>query len=185
MRYSFLGERSTGHTTLKVKIFSLISLLDRTIMLCYGSTLARAGFLCGLLTRNTWFVHRFEVSRTNLLTLDQQRQFEAVARNEYTKDENRSPVNCSLFYVALRKKAVLQGLWRMAGGDKEQITTQRFLAHDFEDPRWRTAALKNAYALLSKRRFSTLNSLKPYYSIMTFSSNLCNYRIRSSFLFIS
>ncbi|KAM0475522.1 hypothetical protein ACHAPX_006843 [Trichoderma viride] len=82
-----------------------------------------------------------------------QRQFEAVARNEYTKDRNRSPVNCSLFYIALRKKAVLQGLWRMAGGDKEQITTQKFLAHDFEEPRWRTAALKNAYALLSKRRF--------------------------------
>ncbi|GFP60521.1 regulator of V-ATPase in vacuolar membrane protein 1 [Trichoderma asperellum] len=82
-----------------------------------------------------------------------QRQFEAVARNEYTKDGNRNPVNCSLFYIALRKKAVLQGLWRMAGGDKEQITTQRFLAHDFEEARWRTAALKNAYALLSKRRF--------------------------------
>jgi hypothetical protein len=48
----------------------------------------------------------------------------------------------------------------MAGGDKEQITTQRFLAHDFEEPRWRTAALKNAYALLSKRRFSTLKSLQ-------------------------
>ncbi|KAL6879618.1 RAVE protein 1 C terminal domain-containing protein [Trichoderma longibrachiatum] len=82
-----------------------------------------------------------------------QRQFEAVARSEYTKDGTRSPVECSLFYIALRKKTILQGLWRMAGGDKEQATTQRFLAHDFEEPRWRTAALKNAYALLSKRRF--------------------------------
>ncbi|RFU72173.1 hypothetical protein TARUN_10092 [Trichoderma arundinaceum] len=81
------------------------------------------------------------------------RQFEAVARNEYTKNGDRNPVECSLFYIALRKKAILQGLWRMAGGDKEQVTTQRFLAHDFEEPRWRTAALKNAYALLSKRRF--------------------------------
>lgn len=45
----------------------------------------------------------------------------------------------------------------MAGGDKEQATTQKFLGHDFEEPRWRTAALKNAYALLSKRRFSRLN----------------------------
>ncbi|KAM0245861.1 hypothetical protein ACHAQJ_010433 [Trichoderma viride] len=83
-----------------------------------------------------------------------QRQFEAVARSEYTRNGSRNPVNCSLFYIALRKKAILQGLWRIAGGDKEQITTQRFLAHDFEEPRWRTAALKNAYALLSKRRFT-------------------------------
>lgn len=102
------------------------------------------------------------MARTESLTLEQQRQFEAVARNEYTKDGNRNPVNCSLFYIALRKRAVLQGLWRMAGGDKEQITTQKFLAHDFEEPRWRTAALKNAYALLSKRRFSTLKLLIPY-----------------------
>lgn len=63
-------------------------------------------------------------------------------------------MECSLFYIALRKKTILQGLWRMAGGDKEQATTMRFLGHDFEEPRWRTAALKNAYALLSKRRFS-------------------------------
>ncbi|KAH6604963.1 hypothetical protein Trco_006670 [Trichoderma cornu-damae] len=81
------------------------------------------------------------------------RQFEAVARNEYTKNGDRNPVDCSLFYIALRKKAILHGLWRMAGGNKEQMATQRFLAHDFEEPRWRTAALKNAYALLSKRRF--------------------------------
>ncbi|KAL7959039.1 RAVE protein 1 C terminal domain-containing protein [Trichoderma compactum] len=82
-----------------------------------------------------------------------QKTFEAVARNEYTKNGDRSPVECSLFYIALRKKTILQGLWRMAGGDKEQATTQKFLGHDFEEPRWRTAALKNAYALLSKRRF--------------------------------
>lgn len=73
----------------------------------------------------------------------------------------------------------------MAGGDKEQITTQRFLAHDFEEPRWRTAALKNAYALLSKRRFSRLKSLKSYYNIMVSILILAINRIRSSLLFIS
>lgn len=29
----------------------------------------------------------------------------------------------------------------------------RLLANDFNDPKWRTVALKNAYALMSKRRF--------------------------------
>ncbi|KAF4507033.1 hypothetical protein G6O67_005710 [Ophiocordyceps sinensis] len=80
-------------------------------------------------------------------------QFETIARNLYTKGDAKNPVDCSLFYVALRKKAVLQGLWRTASGNKEQAATQRLLANDFEDPKWRRAALKNAYALLSKRRF--------------------------------
>ncbi|RCI14137.1 hypothetical protein L249_6050 [Ophiocordyceps polyrhachis-furcata BCC 54312] len=80
-------------------------------------------------------------------------QFEAIARNIYTEPEVKDPVGCSLFYLALRKKGVLQGLWRTASWNKEQAATRRLLANNFEDSRWRTAALKNAYALLSKRRF--------------------------------
>jgi hypothetical protein len=65
----------------------------------------------------------------------------------------KNPVDCSLYYLALKKKAVLQGLWRMASWNREQGATQRLLANNFDDPKWRTAALKNAYALMSKRRF--------------------------------
>ncbi|CAM1509249.1 Fc.00g029880.m01.CDS01 [Cosmosporella sp. VM-42] len=81
-------------------------------------------------------------------------QFELIARNEYTKGEPKNPVDCSLFYLALRKKAVLQGLWRMANWNKEQGATQKLLANNFDDPKWKTTALKNGYALLSKRRFA-------------------------------
>ena len=82
-------------------------------------------------------------------------QFEAIARNEYTKgDDLKNPVDCSLFYLALKKKTVLQGLWRMASWNREQGATMRFLANNFDDPKWKTAALKNAYALMSKRRFA-------------------------------
>ncbi|CAN8103308.1 unnamed protein product [Discula destructiva] len=80
-------------------------------------------------------------------------QFEIIARNEYTKSDMKNPVDCSLFYLALRKKAVLQGLWRMASWNREQKATSKLLSNNFEDPKWRTSALKNAYALLSKRRF--------------------------------
>ncbi|GJC82423.1 regulator of V-ATPase in vacuolar membrane protein 1 [Colletotrichum liriopes] len=80
-------------------------------------------------------------------------QFENVARNEYTKSDMKNPVDCSIYYLALKKKAVLQGLWRMAHWNKEQGATQKLLANNFEEPKWRTTALKNAYALLSKRRF--------------------------------
>lgn len=76
-----------------------------------------------------------------------------MARNEYTKSDTKNPVDCSLFYLALRKKTVLQGLWRMASGNKEQAATLRLLANNFDDPKWRTVAQKNAYALLGKRRF--------------------------------
>ncbi|KAL1306181.1 hypothetical protein AAFC00_004283 [Neodothiora populina] len=80
-------------------------------------------------------------------------QFEAIARNAYTSSEPKNPVDCSLYYLALRKKAVLQGLWRIATWSREQGATTRLLKNDFSDPRWKTAAAKNAYALMGKRRF--------------------------------
>lgn len=66
----------------------------------------------------------------------------------------KNPIDCSLFYLALKKKTVLQGLWRMASWNREQAATLRLLANNFDDPKWKTAALKNAYALMSKRRFA-------------------------------
>lgn len=80
-------------------------------------------------------------------------QFESIARNEYTKTDEKSPTDCALYYLALRKKQVLLGLWRMAHWNREQRSTMRLLGNNFDEPRWKTAALKNAYALLGKRRF--------------------------------
>ena len=81
-------------------------------------------------------------------------QFEMVARNEYTKTDEKNPTDCALYYLALRKKQVLLGLWRMATWNREQRSTMKLLSNNFEEPRWKTAALKNAYALLGKRRFA-------------------------------
>ena len=83
----------------------------------------------------------------------QRAQFEVVARNEYTKTDEKNPIDCSLYYLALKKKNVLLGLWRMAAWNREQSGTQRLLKNDFSESRWKTAALKNAYALLGKHRF--------------------------------
>ncbi|KAJ5091472.1 RAVE complex protein Rav1 C-terminal [Penicillium alfredii] len=80
-------------------------------------------------------------------------QLEVVARSEYTKTEERNPIDCTLYYIALGKKNILQGLWRIAHWHREQAATQRLLANDFKEDRWKTSALKNAYALLGKRRF--------------------------------
>ncbi len=81
---------------------------------------------------------------------------ELIARTEYMAGDARDPVACSLFYFALGKYKLVHGLWRQAAWHKEQTVMIKFLSNDFAQPRWRTAALKNAYALLSKRRFGTL-----------------------------
>ncbi|KEF60821.1 uncharacterized protein A1O9_02383 [Exophiala aquamarina CBS 119918] len=80
-------------------------------------------------------------------------QMENIGRTEYTRNEDRNPVDCSLYYLALGKKNVLQGLWRMAVGVREKENTLKLLMNNFNEPRWKSSALKNAYALLSKRRF--------------------------------
>jgi hypothetical protein len=41
----------------------------------------------------------------------------------------------------------------MASWSREQGATSRLLANNFNEDRWKTAALKNAYALMGKRRF--------------------------------
>ncbi|EEP82357.1 conserved hypothetical protein [Uncinocarpus reesii 1704] len=80
-------------------------------------------------------------------------QLEVIARNEYGKTDERNPIDCSLYYLALKKKNILQGLWRMANWHREQAATYRLLSNNFKEPRWQSAALKNAYALLGRRRF--------------------------------
>ncbi|KAI6047751.1 RAVE protein 1 C terminal-domain-containing protein [Pisolithus marmoratus] len=78
---------------------------------------------------------------------------ETIARNQYMCGELRDPTACSLFYFALGKFKLVHGLWRQAVWHKEQAIMLKFLSNDFTTPRWKTAALKNAYVLLSKQRF--------------------------------
>jgi hypothetical protein len=68
-------------------------------------------------------------------------------------DDIRDPTRCSIFYFALGKYKLVHGLWRQAAWHKEQSAMLKFLGNDFTLDRWRTAALKNAFALLSKQRF--------------------------------
>lgn len=108
----------------------------------------------------------------------------AIARNTYLSNEDfRDPVDCTLFYFALRKKNLVQSLWRTASYHREQAATLRFLANDFSQPRWQTAASKNAFALLGKQRFRKLQKLKPFDTSSTMFSLM--YRIRCCFLFVS
>jgi hypothetical protein len=44
----------------------------------------------------------------------------------------------------------------MASWSREQGATHKLLQNNFQEARWRSAALKNAYALMGKRRFGKL-----------------------------
>lgn len=92
---------------------------------------------------------------------------EVIARNEYMAGDNRDPTACSLFYFALGKVKLVHGLWRQAAWHKEQAVMLKFLNNNFGEPRWRTAALKNAYALLSKRRFGKWHCARYLYYMLT------------------
>ncbi|KAG0303627.1 regulator of (H+)-ATPase in vacuolar membrane [Dissophora globulifera] len=81
------------------------------------------------------------------------KQLEVIARNQYNSKDEKDPVGSSLFYLALKKKKLLHGLWRTTHGHAEQAKMVAFLSNDFDQDRWRTAALKNAFALLGKQRF--------------------------------
>ncbi|XP_059808778.1 dmX-like protein 2 isoform X1 [Hypanus sabinus] len=72
---------------------------------------------------------------------------EKVAKAAFQR--NNDALDAALFYLAIKKKAVLWGLFR-SQQDKKMT---EFFKHNFSEDRWRKAALKNAFALLGKQRF--------------------------------
>lgn len=72
---------------------------------------------------------------------------ERMAKSSF--EQKRDPLDAALFYLALRKKNVLWGLFRSVDDTK----MMEFFKRDFTEERWRKAALKNAFALLGRQRF--------------------------------
>ncbi|XP_055517092.1 dmX-like protein 2 isoform X3 [Leucoraja erinacea] len=72
---------------------------------------------------------------------------EKVAKAAFQR--NNEALDAALFYLAIKKKAVLWGLFR-SQLDKKMT---EFFKHNFIEDRWRKAALKNAFSLLGKQRF--------------------------------
>ncbi|NXK90857.1 DMXL1 protein, partial [Formicarius rufipectus] len=72
---------------------------------------------------------------------------EKVAKAAFQR--NNDPLDAAIFYLAMKKKAVIWGLYR---SQKDAKMTQ-FFGNNFSEDRWRKAALKNAFSLLGKQRF--------------------------------
>ena len=72
---------------------------------------------------------------------------EKLAKTAFQK--NQDPLDAAVFYLAMKKKSLVWGLYRSV---KDERMTN-FFQNNFSEERWRKAALKNAFALLGKQRF--------------------------------
>ncbi|XP_055367594.1 dmX-like protein 1 isoform X2 [Betta splendens] len=75
------------------------------------------------------------------------RCIEKVAKVSFQKSND--PLDAAIFYLALKKKAVVWGLYR----SQKNAKMTEFFHNNFTEDRWRKAALKNAFSLLGKQRF--------------------------------
>uniref|UniRef100_A0A8C7ZS02 Dmx like 1 n=1 Tax=Oryzias sinensis TaxID=183150 RepID=A0A8C7ZS02_9TELE len=75
------------------------------------------------------------------------RCIEKVAKASFQKSND--PLDAAIFYLALKKKAVVWGLYR----SQKNAKMTEFFRNNFSEDRWRKAALKNAFSLLGKQRF--------------------------------
>ncbi|MGH0182408.1 UNVERIFIED_CONTAM: hypothetical protein FKN15_021343, partial [Acipenser sinensis] len=82
-----------------------------------------------------------------LLDTDEEDTEAKVAKAAFQR--NNDPLDAAIYYLAMKKKAVVWGLYR---AQRDSKMTQ-FFNNNFSEDRWRKAALKNAFALLGKQRF--------------------------------
>lgn len=72
---------------------------------------------------------------------------EKVAKTAF--QQKNDPLDAALFYLAMKKKGVLWGLFKTV----KDVKMSEFFKNDFAEAKWQTAALKNAFVLLGKQRF--------------------------------
>ncbi|XP_061116820.1 dmX-like protein 1 isoform X2 [Conger conger] len=75
------------------------------------------------------------------------RCMERVAKAAFQR--NNDPLDAAIYYLAMKKKAVVWGLYRA----QRNVKMTAFFNNNFGEDRWRRAALKNAFSLLGKQRF--------------------------------
>ncbi|XP_064151285.1 dmX-like protein 2 isoform X10 [Loxodonta africana] len=95
----------------------------------------------------SWTAKRMNKSVLEEVQLECSLEARMVAKASFQR--NNDALDAALFYLSMKKKAVVWGLFRSQHDEK--MTT--FFSHNFNEDRWRKAALKNAFSLLGKQRF--------------------------------
>jgi len=103
----------------------------------------------GYWLRNSNLVVLFFISILYCVTC-QTKVATCIANAQFLK--NRNPSDCALFYIALKKKSTLAGLFKTIKSPKNE-KIEAFLLNDFETQRWKTAAHKNAFALMKTQNY--------------------------------
>ena len=93
---------------------------------------------------------------------------EAVAKAQFAVSKN--PNDCFLFYLALGKKSVLLGLMRQ--NSKYEAVFQ-FMSQDFDEQDNRTAASKNAFRALTKRKYELAAGFFLLAGMLSDAVNMC------------
>lgn len=77
---------------------------------------------------------------------------EEVAANEYRA--NKDPFDCLFWYLLVGKRSLIATLFKNHRlNSKEHDAAASFLLRDFTQAKDRTAAVKNAYVLIDKKRY--------------------------------
>jgi len=99
-------------------------------------------------TRVTWAdLRQYGVGWWLKNTTHLKQLMEKVAK--YSFQQNNDPLDAALFYLAMKKKGVLWALFKTVKDTK----MSEFFKNDFNEQKWQTASLKNAFFLLGKQRF--------------------------------
>ncbi|OMJ16261.1 Regulator of V-ATPase in vacuolar membrane protein 1 [Smittium culicis] len=77
---------------------------------------------------------------------------EKVAKYEFATNKNL--FLSSVFYMLFNRKQIVLQLWRISHSNPEQDKMIKFLGNDFSTEKWKVSASKNAFALLSKLRYT-------------------------------
>nr|CAD1824307.1 unnamed protein product [Ananas comosus var. bracteatus] len=76
-------------------------------------------------------------------------EIEKLARLQYLR--NKDPKECALLYLALNRRQVLAGLFKISKNEKDKVLFA-FLSRNFEEEKNKAAALKNAYVLMGRHQ---------------------------------
>lgn len=85
-------------------------------------------------------------------TEDLKKWIQEIATNEFRRE--KEPFDCLFWYIMIGKKSLLSTLFKSnQHSSKQHVAIFNFLQRDFTQAKDQSAAIKNAYVLMDKKRY--------------------------------